>query len=315
MAATKALSRRPSSTPEERAEKRAAQVSALKSQFDQAVSELVSTDSWRTMLDGAIRFHRYSFRNMLLILQQCPHATQVAGYREWQKRERHVRKGETALWILAPMTVRDKDSDADTPKASAEQSDKGDDRRRVLYRPVPVWDITQTDRNDGEPDPAPVGRPKLTGDAPAQMWDSLTQYAGTLGYTVERGDTAPANGWTDPETRTVRVSDTLDNAHAAKTEAHEVAHIVAGHVADVDEYRQHRGRMETEAESVAYIVSGAFGMDAATVSVPYVAGWAGQTPEEVADTIKAAGNRVMAAAQTILAAVAPADATDDQPEH
>ncbi|WP_127354173.1 M78 family metallopeptidase domain-containing protein [Actinacidiphila soli] len=147
------------------------------------------------------------------------------------------------------------------------------------------------------------------------MWDSLAAHATSLGYALERGDTGTANGWTAPDTRTVRVSDTLDDAHAAKTLTHEVAHIQCEHVADMDEYRQHRGRMETEAESVAYVVCGVFGLDSAAYSVPYVAGWAGTTPEDVAETIKAAGSRVMAAAKTILAAVAPTDhAEDDQPE-
>jgi hypothetical protein len=143
----------------------------------------------------------------------------------------------------------------------------------------------------------------------------LAAYAESLGYTLDRGDTAPASGWTDPAIRTVRVSDTLDDAHAAKTLTHEVAHIQCEHVTDMNEYRQHRGRMETEAESVAYIVAAVFGLDSTAYSVPYVAGWAGKTPEDVAETIKAAGNRVMAAAKTILAAVTPTDNTeDDQPE-
>ncbi|WP_206305658.1 ArdC family protein [Actinacidiphila soli] len=313
MAVTKARSRRPRSTPEERAEKQATRVAELKGQFDAAVAQLVTTDSWRTMLDGAIHLHRYSFRNMLLLLSQCPQATQVAGYREWQKRERHVRQGERALWILAPMTVRDTDSD--TAKGSTDQDD---DRRRVLYRPVPVWDITQTARNDGKPDTVAPGAPRLTGDAPAKMWDNLAAHATSLGYTLEQGDTGTANGWTNPDTRTVRVSDTLNDAHAAKTLTHEVAHIQCEHVTDMDEYQQHRGLMETEAESVAYVVCAVFGLDSAAYSVPYVAGWAGTTPEDVHNTIKAAGNRVMTAAKTILAAVTLTDhtddATDDQPE-
>jgi nitrogen fixation protein FixH len=54
-----------------------------------------------------------------------------------------------------------------------------------------------------------------------------------------------------------------------------------------------------------------FELDSAAYSVPYVAGWAGTTPEEVAATIKDAGNRVMAAAKTILAAVTPTNDTED----
>ncbi|WP_206305449.1 hypothetical protein [Actinacidiphila soli] len=109
------------------------------------------------------------------------------------------------------------------------------------------------------------------------------------------------------------MSDTLDNAHAAKTLTHEVAHVQCEHVADMDEYRQHRGRMETEA--VAYVMAGVFGLDSAAYSVPYVAGWAGKTPEDVADTIKATGNRVMTAIKAILAAVTPTNHTDDATDH
>jgi hypothetical protein len=86
----------------------------------------------------------------------------------------------------------------------------------------------------------------------------------------------------------------------------------------MNEYRQHRGRTETEAESVAYIVAAVFELDSTAYSVPYVAGWAGTTPEDVAATIKATGNRVMTAIKAILAAVTPTDHTDDatdaQPE-
>jgi hypothetical protein len=109
------------------------------------------------------------------------------------------------------------------------------------------------------------------------MWDSLAAHATSLGYALECGDTGTANGWTNPDTRTVRVSDTLNDAHAAKTLTHEVAHIQCEHVTDMNEYRQHRGRTETEAESVAYIVAGVFGLDSTAYSVPYVAGWAGKT--------------------------------------
>ncbi|MGW1887795.1 ArdC family protein [Streptomyces sp. NPDC001970] len=310
VAATKTRNRR-SSTPQERAEKQEGRVAELKETFDAAVSELAGSDAWREMLNGAVHFHRYSFRNMMLILQQCPHASQVAGYREWQKRGRQVRGGERAIWILAPMTARAQETES--APGSDEPSEDDNNRPRVFYRPVKVFDVSQTDRMDGKPDPVSV--PRLTGDAPAQMWDQLAQYTETLGYALERRSTAPANGYTEPATRTVHVSDELENAHATKTLGHEVAHIVCEHVADYEEYKRHRGRMETEAESVAYIVAGVFGMDSAAVSVPYVAGWAGNTPEEVRDTIKAAGNRVMTAARTILAAVAPTGDTEAQPKH
>src|SRR5262249_26685566 len=76
------------------------------------------------------------------------------------------------------------------------------------------------------------------------------------------------------ETRTIRVTGSSVNAKAAVFLAHEVGHVEA----DNAEYQRHRGAMETEAESVAYIVAAAHGLDPAQLSVPYVAGWGGQAP-------------------------------------
>ncbi|MFD8078982.1 ArdC-like ssDNA-binding domain-containing protein [Streptomyces sp. NPDC059718] len=299
--------RRKDATPEERAKwaaNRAQHVADLKSEFDDAVSQLVTSEGWAAVLESVARFRHRSFRNMILILRKCPHATHVEGYTQWQRQGRQVRRGEDPIYILAPMPIRAKDAEGDD--AGEPESDGKRARPRTFFKPVRVYDISQTDRIDGQPDPEPVNAaPRLTGEVPPGMWASLADYVAAQGYTVERGDTAPANGWTRPEGRIVRVSDTLPDAHAAKTLCHEAAHITCDHVADMDEYRQHRGRMETEAESVAYVVCRALGMDSATVSVPYVAGWAGDTPEAVRDTIKATGQQVMAAAQKILDAVAP----------
>ena len=44
------------------------------------------------------------FNNVLLILAQRPTATQVAGFRAWQKRGRQVREGEKAIRIYGCST-------------------------------------------------------------------------------------------------------------------------------------------------------------------------------------------------------------------
>lgn len=52
---------------------------------------------------------RYSPLNQLLIITQCPNATEVHGYVEWQSLGYQVRKGETAIAIRAPHTRSDED--------------------------------------------------------------------------------------------------------------------------------------------------------------------------------------------------------------
>ena len=63
-------------------------------------------EAWRGWLDVAARFHNYSFGNQLLIAAQKPDATLVAGYGAWNALGRQARKGEKALWVLAPVTGR-----------------------------------------------------------------------------------------------------------------------------------------------------------------------------------------------------------------
>jgi len=126
------------------------------------------------------------------------------------------------------------------------------------------------------------------------------------GYTVHRGDTGRANGWTDPTSRTVRVSSAVDDAQAVKTLIHELAHLEAGHVADLPTYATCRGRCEVEAESVAYVVAAAHALDASGYTFAYVAGWAGGDLTRV----RQAAETVTKAARTILGRCGADTATD-----
>jgi hypothetical protein len=85
----------------------------LLTQLTSGISELASSMSWSRHLEYQSRFHHYSFGNVVLIAAQCPEATRVAGFRTWKRLERNVRKGEKAIWILAPM--RGKKPDGEEP--------------------------------------------------------------------------------------------------------------------------------------------------------------------------------------------------------
>ncbi|MCG0066017.1 ssDNA-binding domain-containing protein [Streptomyces tricolor] len=277
-----------------------AEVADLKAKLDEQVKNLTDSEEWRAMLRAAVGIGRYSFRNILLILLQRPDATHVAGYGDWQKRGRQVRKGERGIRILAPMTLRRRGEDS-------EEGEQDDSQPFVIFRPVSVFDISQTDPLPGHPDPADIpAYAPLSGAAPEGLWEALEAYVTACGYTVERGDCGSAEGWTDPETRTVRVGGTAQDAAAAKVLAHEAAHIACGHIdAAPGEYRRHRGRMETEAESVAYIVAAAYGLETSTQSARYVAGWASRAnTDNPAAVLQETGERVITTARAMLDALA-----------
>ncbi len=277
-------------------------LAALHEQISDGVAALVESDGWRAMLDTAAKFHSYSLGNLLLIGAQAPQATRVAGFRTWQSLGRQVRKGERGIAILAPCTYRPKTVDRAEPAGSAGQEpatscsggavpDAGGKQVRG-FRVVHVFDITATE-GDPLPEVAPV---LLTGQAPAGLWDDLAGQVAGYGYALERGDCVGANGYTDPTRRVVRVRDDVDEAQAVKTLAHELGHLQCGHVADLPTYLTCRGRCEVEAESIAYVVAAANGLDAGGYTFAYVAGWAGGDLTHV----RQAAETVTKAARTIL---------------
>jgi len=276
-------------------------LTALHEQISDGVAALVESQAWRAMLDTAAKFHSYSLGNLLLIGGQAPQATRVAGFRTWQSLDRQVRKGERGIAILAPCTYRPKTAERPEPAAPAGQEpatsgggatpDAGGKQVRG-FRVAHVFDIQQTG-GDPLPEVAPA---LLTGQAPAGLWNDLAGQVTGHGYALERGACGGANGYTDPARRVVRVRDDIDDAHAVKTLAHELGHLECGHVKDLPTYATCRGRCEVEAESVAYVVAAAHGLDASGYTFAYVAGWARGDLTHV----RQAAETVTKAARTIL---------------
>jgi len=278
-------------------------LNALHEQISEGVAALVESQGWRAMLDTAAKFHSYSLGNLLLIGAQAPQATRVAGFRTWQSLGRQVRKGERGIAILAPCTYRPKTAERPEPAGPAGQEpatltrgaapDAAGTQQVRGFRVVHVFALSQT---EGAPLPE-VAPTLLVGQAPAGLWDALAGQVLGHGYTVHRGDTGRANGWTDPTSRTVRVSGAVDDAQAVKTLIHELGHLEAGHVGDLPTYATCRGRCEVEAESIAYVVATAQGMDASGYSFAYVAGWAGPDlglVRQAADTVTQNARRILA---------------------
>lgn len=187
-------------------------------------------------------------------------------------------------------------------KASRDNDkDETDGEQRVVrYFPaLSVFDIAQTDPIEGaEPLPKNPTR-RLTGHDDHGVIAPLTTHLQSNGWSVQRAPLMNACGYTDPELHRVTLAENLAMEHAAKTLIHETAHIELRHVEDLDQYRAHRGQMEVEAESVAYIVAGLSGFDTSAYSIGYITGWAGEDKALVRDTAA----RVLKAAHTIGAVI------------
>ena len=260
-----------------------ATLDALHQRLQDGVRGLTSSEDWMTWLTVAATFRTYSFNNQILIMLQRPDATLVKGYRAWQANGRYVRKGETAIKILAPITRKATEDDSETSTV-------------VGYRTASVFALQQT---AGDPLPTPPRPQQLTGDAPRGLWNHLAGMVHQRGFLLTRADCSPANGITDFTTKTVTVRPDLSTAQAVKTLAHELGHILL-HQPQTGAQPRCRGLVEVEAESVAYLVTAAHGLDTGDYTFPYVAHWATHTGDDIIDTITATAGRVLTTAQALL---------------
>ena len=127
--------------------------------IEQGIKELFESEKYRRYLSVMSRFHRYSVNNTMLIYMQKPDATLVAGYNKWKNQfERHVKKGEHGITIIAPTPFKKKieeqklDPDTKAPMLDADGKVIMEEREVEIpmFRPVKVFDVSQT---DGKPLP------------------------------------------------------------------------------------------------------------------------------------------------------------------
>lgn len=275
----------------------------------EGVAALRAGPGWKAWLDIAAAMPNYSVNNQLLLMIQNPNARMVCGYKQWSSLGRNVTKGEKALRVLAPITRKADHVNKTTGEITSAVKVFG-------FRPVPVFDISQTEGPDLDDGPTPT---LLEGEAPEGLWDYLAQQVVQANFTLHRTLDArspcSANGITNFRTKQVDVRYDVSDAQAVKTLAHELAHVRLHDPATADPDVISRGAIEVEAESVAYLVTSHYGLESSGYTFAYVAGWSRDIDDE---GLVAAATRIRTAAQAIItfndAAPTPADLVPPGPE-
>ncbi|GIH16122.1 ArdC family protein [Rugosimonospora africana] len=284
---------------------------------------------------------RYSLGNQLLLMMQAAERNVEPQYflpygskdrsTGWLKYGRQVRRDEKSFKVWAPVKRRPSEDEAQEMEAAGRKVRRDPDGRPsvqvVGFRLASTFDLSQT---DGEPFQVPTVQylrrhrqatsttPRLLeGDDPGDAFDDVVKLIKDAGYGFELAPPGSAllgdaNGMTTGgAVMQVRVRDDVSPAQRLKTTVHELAHIRCEHLtsARVGE-NLHRGRRETEAESVAHIVCAALGVDTASYSDAYVLGWANGD----LDLVKACAATVLRVAKTILIDLATGDPDPDDVE-
>ena len=287
-----------SSSPSEseRDERRRADRERLK----HAAQELLSSEGWQRWVRVRASFHTYSAGNCMLLALQCHQRgiepQHVAGFRAWLNLGRCVRKGETALRILAPVAVKQRDG-------QGEDSDE----RRVFFKTAFVFELSQTEPLPGV-DPVPLSAPcePLTGDSHTHLLAPLEAFAESLGYSVAYEVIAgSAGGWCDRARRRIVVDQQASGNARVRTLIHECTHALG-----VDYQHYTREQAEVIVDTVTFLVSSSVGLAVDGETIPYIAGWGEHGALEAVTQFAETIDKL---ARHIESALSPT--TNDQPAH
>ena len=251
--------------------------SILKS-LETGVENIFTGDKYAQYLQTMSKFHRYSFNNTLLIAMQRPDATLVTGYRNWQTMGRQVKKGEKGITILAPAPIKRKREQEildqnNKPLLDGNGKPKTEEVEVVIprFKPTTVFDISQT---DGEP---------IETLAPEELTEAVADYELFMKAITEispvpiRFDEieGEAKGYYHSVDKEIVIQKGMSDSQTIKTAIHETGHARLHDKDLMAEQGIEKDRLtkEVEAESVAYCVCSAFGVDTSEYSFPYIAGW------------------------------------------
>ncbi|WP_448781415.1 DUF3849 domain-containing protein [Blautia sp.] len=256
------------------------QLKEISERLEQGVKEIFTSERYTEYLNTMSKFHNYSFNNTLLITMQKPEATLVAGYHAWQKKfNRHVKRGEKGIQIIAPAPIREKQEIEKIDPVTKEPviGDDGQPETEIVEMVIPrfrvttVFDVSQT---EGEPI-AELEVPELTGSV--QFYDTFMQALQNISPVPIRmmnveGD---AKGYYHQTEKYIAIKEDMSNVQTMKTGVHEVSHALLHdrEVMDAEGVLKDQTTKEVEAESIAYIVCNHFGLDTSEYSFTYIASW------------------------------------------
>lgn len=254
-------------------------VAELTKRLENGVKELYASDSYEQYITAMAKFHHYSFGNALLILFQCPHATNVAGYNTWKQLGRQVKKGERGIMVLAPCNFADTlEREKSDPLTG--QTLYGPDGQPLTekvrtspnrFKIVHVFDLSQT---EGRELPQ-IGVSELNGDVAdyAGVYERLTALS-PLPVVQEDFERA-AKGYTSFVENRIVIKPGMSQVQTIKTLVHEIVHAKLHEPEDffIEQPIAEKRRKEIEAESIAYVVCQYFGIDTSDYSLANVAEW------------------------------------------
>jgi len=196
--------------------------------IEQGIKELFESEKYMRYLSVMSRFHRYSVNNTMLIYMQKPDATLVAGYNKWKDQfERHVKKGEHGITIIAPTPykkkIEEQKLDPDTKAPILDKDGKIITEEKEIeipmFRPVKVFDVSQTDGK-----PLPELASSLSGNVPNyEAFMEALRRSALVPITFE-AMAADTDGYFSADHQKIAIRQGMSEVQTVSATVHEIAH-------------------------------------------------------------------------------------------
>lgn len=234
------------------------------------VQNIVNSGEYEKYLKFQKNFTKYSFCNKVLIYNQFPEATRVAGKRAWQDMGRETIPEAKKIRITAGMP---KNWQKKVKKiVDGKEVEEIENHNYMSYTSVYVYDISQT---IGEP--IPMECKDINNNNMSYFYEKLKNFSQFPVY--EKDLDGAMQGYYSPSKKEIVLKKSLSIDDKASVLLHELAH---GLYDDFD-YKTDRNLSEVFVESIAFIVADYFGLDTSLCSFNYITKWAKGDPKVVLD--------------------------------
>ena len=255
--------------------------------IEQGILDVMSSERYAEYLKFHSSFHNYSINNTMSIFMQNPDATMVKGYGAWQKNGRFVKKGETGIKILTPVTVKKDSDESISPRPNQEPQQEDTVKECKGFKVANVFDITQT---DGRAVPAICEEIEGENDNVTHITNAIKNISSAK--IIKKDIKGTAKGYFNSDDNVIAIRKDLHPNHQLKTLIHEYAHsIIHKRPYDMDLSDINRHEEEIQAESIACIVAGKYGLDTSQYSFDYLADWSkDKTTQDFKNSLKVISN-------------------------
>ena len=264
------------------------------------VKNFVEESDYISYLKFIKKFRTRSFFNQMLIYMTKENATFVMGYKQWIDKFNRI---PVACLICRSLSNKNCECEERTPPTRIVQlapmtyikeNAKGEEEEKIWFKDVYVYDIEDTEPlpdlpikevfNEFDWNIKPIDVDVNFKKLESMLLKIIKDNDFKFRYEEIFKDTL--GGWTDHTVKEIVCKQNTGEADKIHTILHEIGHMFAHSNEELDRKRVYRPLVETEAETIAYVVADYLNIDTSSYSIGYIANWSKGNEDILQESVK-----------------------------